>query len=107
MTLKKLLLLIGGVCLPSVSITACSLLAICSVTGNDSEAFLPVPRLMQGTTAHVMRRECCVNATTAATNPLLRDHQARVYSCVISGKPRGPSAIQPIHYGPDCLIMAV
>jgi len=71
MTLKKLLLLIGGVCLSSVSLTAYSLLAIYSVTGNDLEVFLPVPRLMQGTTAHVVRRECCVNATTAATNPLL------------------------------------
>src|SRR5262245_35766555 len=107
MTLKKLLLLLGGVCLSSVSITAYSRLAIYSVTGNDLEAFLPVPRLMQGTTANVMRRECCVNATTAATTPLLRDHQTTVYSCVISGRPRGPSAIQPIHYGLDCLIMAV
>jgi hypothetical protein len=28
-----------------------------SVTGNDMAAFLPVPRLMQGTSANVVRRE--------------------------------------------------
>ena len=56
MILKKLLLLIEGVLLSSARITACSLLVLCAVTGNDMEAFLLVPRLMQGTTANVVRR---------------------------------------------------
>src|SRR5438094_7338451 len=50
--------MITGRCAPPQArekVVCLALLAICSVTGNDMETFLPVPRLMRGTAGNVVR----------------------------------------------------
>src|SRR2546426_5684294 len=64
--------MITGRCAPPQArekVVCLALLAICSVTGNDMETFLPVPRLMRGTAGNVVR---CINPTaTLAEHTLL------------------------------------